>query len=299
MGGRLISRLHQRPPLSVRVASLLSALFAAFGLAASGAQARQAGAGQLQVSPNQSGYIASSPDPTNPISFTSVTGTWTVPAASCGAGSPPGGISAMWVGLGDLGPSPSQEEVGTDSNCSTAGKPTYYAWFELAPYISYNVPKNDKIAVGDTMTGLVTILSPTLTLVQIHDANRHWTFSRKITFITPDTATADWMVEAPATCVRFDCAQASLTNFGTFTMTGASAVGNGQTGNLADPDWTITPVQLIPGNVTIPDLGANPAGSGPPGVGHAATPAGATPGGTSPDGSSFAISWQADAKPNV
>lgn len=205
----------------------------------------------------------------------------------------------MWVGLGDLGPTPSQEEVGTDTTCNAAGKPTYYAWFELAPFISYNVPKNDKINVGDTMTGLVTILSPTLTLVQIHDANRHWTFSRKITFINADTATADWMIEAPATCVRFDCAQANLTNFGTFTMTGISAVGSGKTGALADPDWVVTPIQLVPGNVTLPDLGANPAGSGPPGTGHATSPAGATPGGTSPDGSSFQISWQADAHPNV
>src|SRR5579871_3149472 len=123
MGGRRTLSFHRQELRLLRLAAVLVLALAAYLLLAAGPS--HADPAQLQVSPNQSGYIASSPDPSNPISFTSVTGTWTVPAASCGPGSPAGGISAMWVGLGDLGPSSSQEEVGTDTTCSTAGKPTY------------------------------------------------------------------------------------------------------------------------------------------------------------------------------
>jgi len=247
----------------------------------------------MAVSPNWSGYVAQGPYGT-PTSYTSVTGTWTVPVATCGAHSA-GGISSAWVGLGGYTTS-RQEEVGTDTSCDANGKPLYFAWFELVPFISYNVPPANKINAGDTMTGLVKILSISLVQLQITDQTRGWTFSRSITYGPLDTTSAEWIVESPASCLRFICHEANLTNFGALTMRNISAVGNGSTGNLSDPDWVVTPVQLIPTKLTVPTLAPEVSDTT---QGQATSPAGATPGPASPDGSAFTDTWVAVANRGV
>ncbi|MBV8597837.1 MAG: hypothetical protein JO017_03355, partial [Actinobacteria bacterium] len=193
--------------------------------------------GTTAVTPNWSGYVASAPGRTrlaykHPY-FTHVTGTWTVPRTKCsrkqGATS-----STVWVGLGGY-TTRNQEEVGTDSNCTAAGKSQYYAWFELVPYLSYQTFPNikDRVLAGDTVTGWVTVLSPRLVDLKLVNHTRGWTFEKKIDFASQDTSTADWVVEAPADCVRFTCHEASLANFGKVTMHDISAVGRGVSGNLA------------------------------------------------------------------
>jgi Peptidase A4 family len=272
---------------------------------AHGSRTSAADTPQVSVTPNQSGYVASAPAGTT-LTFSSATGTWNVPPATCGSGSA-GGFSTVWVGLGDEGPTPSQEEVGTDSNCDSNGNPIYYAWFELVPYIAYDVPSNDKIAVNDTMVGLVKILSTTLVEVSIQDQTRHWNFTRNITFSNYDAATADWIVEAPASCLRWVCSEANLANFGSVTMRNISATTkDGQTGTLSDPDWLVTPLQLVPSKLLVPNLGPsglnpqdNPQGTNPTDTGKATSPAGATSGAYSSDGTSFATTWVANAKPAV
>jgi len=249
------------------------------------ASAATADSPPVKVSPNWSGYVAQG-QPGNPVAYSSVTGTWTVPTATCDSGSA-GGFSTFWVGLGGY-TTKNQEEVGTDTNCDASGKPVYYAWFELVPYIAYNVPAADKVLPGDTMTGLVKILSRSLVELQIQNQTRGWLFDRKITYSTQDTSTAEWVAEAPASCIRFVCNEANLANFGSVTMRNISAVGNGSTGTLADPDWNVTQVQLVPSKLNIPTL--DPEGP-QPAQAQAASPAGATPGPASSDGSSFSITW--------
>ena len=109
----------------------------------------------MAVTPNWAGYVVTG-SATSPVTYSSVTGTWIVPNATCNTPATAGGFSTVWVGLGGY-TTKNQEEVGTDSNCNTKNKPTYYAWFELVPYIAYNVPTNDKVLVGDTMSGTVNI----------------------------------------------------------------------------------------------------------------------------------------------
>jgi hypothetical protein len=142
------------------------------------------------------------------------------------------------------------------------------------------------------MTGLVKILSPTLVMLQIQNQTRNWTFSRNITFSTQDTSTAEWISEAPAACVYWVCHEANLANFGTVTMRNISAVGDGNTGTLSDPDWNVTALQLVPTKLSVPTL--NPDASTPP-KSAASSPAGATPGAFSPDGTTFSIQWVAVA----
>jgi Peptidase A4 family len=299
-----------------RVAGLALLAAAVVGLGAGAAQARwttletahgelakpagkvsAAGGGvsaKLVVSPNWSGYVARAPvKPTyaDPY-FTRVTGTWTVPKATCGK---PKAIasSTVWVGIGGYA-SRDQEEVGTDSNCSAKGKPIYYAWFELVPYLSYRAFPSikSKVDPGDTMTGLVQILSPTLVKLQLHNRTKGWTFSRKITFSSQDTSTADWVVEAPANCIKYSCYQASLANFGQVTMRKISAVGRGTTGTLRDPRWKVIPVKLVPSKLIVPTISDSATAAGPGGKrGQAKSPAGSTPGPVSPDGTSFKLRW--------
>ena len=299
------------------IASAGSALLAALalGLGATGAQAERASTAdnaakpvnlsapgaiaKMVVSPNWSGYVAKAPTTssfTEPY-FTRVTGTWTVPPAHCGRAKERDASSTVWVGIGGYA-TRNQEEVGTDSNCSKSGKPIYYAWFELVPYLSYQTFPNikDKVEPGDTVTGLVQIVSPTLVKLQIRNRTRGWTFTRKITFSSQDTSTADWVVEAPATCIQYTCKQASLANFGAVTMRDISAVARGAAGTLRDPRWKVLPVRLVPSKLIVPTISPTATVAGPGGKrGQAKSPAGATPGPVSRDGKSFSLKWVAVA----
>ena len=256
---------------------------------------------QMVISPNWSGYVATAPASKEKVAyghpyFTSVTGTWTVPVAKCTAYKPKASkqaYSTVWIGLGGWA-TRNQEEVGTDSNCTAKGKPFYYAWFELVPYLSYKTFPNIKLKVepGDTMTGLVQIVSTRLVELKIVDVTRHWTFMKKINFTSQDSTTADWIVEAPAECRDINCTEASLANFGAVTMRNISATAHGKAGNLKDSRWKVLPVKLVPSKLIVPTINPTATGAGPGGKkGQAASPAGATPGAVSKDGTSFNLHW--------
>src|SRR3954470_23952005 len=67
-------------------------------------------------SSNWAGYAVTSIDPTTPVTYSSVSGTWTQPAANCA--STASGYSAFWVGLGGYAEtSQGLEQIGTESNC--------------------------------------------------------------------------------------------------------------------------------------------------------------------------------------
>ncbi len=304
---RAFARQAVLPLAAVPVALLIVAFASARERQASTADSRGAGSAstgsasatgispKMVVSPNWAGYVATAPKEDvsygHPY-FTAVSGTWTVPAARCGHPKAKS-YSTVWVGLGGYA-SRNQEEVGTDSNCTATGKPFYYAWFELVPYLSYKTFPNieSKVYAGDTLTGLVKVLTPTLVLLQLRDRTQHWTFSKKITFSSQDTTTADWVAEAPAECIKLTCAQASLANFGTVRIRNISAVARGSSGNLRNPRWKVIPVKLVPGELLVPRLSTTATAVGPGGKkGRAKSPAGATPGPVSRDGSSFSLKW--------
>jgi hypothetical protein len=250
---------------------------------------------QTVVTPNWSGYVAAAPSSTRGTRyFTSVTGTWTVPVAHC-RGVKGASSSAVWVGLGGYR-THDQEEVGTDSNCDASGRPFYYAWFELVPYLSYQAfPQiTDKVEAGDTITGLVRVISPAEIELRLRNRTRGWTFMRKIAYSSQDTSTADWVVEAPADCVGYYCHEANLADFGKVRMTSISATALRRAGTLADTRWNLLRLRLIPSKLVVPTLlpGPNAAKSTTPvRKGRARSPAGATPGSPSRDGRSFSSKW--------
>ncbi len=251
------------------------------------------------VSPNWSGYVVTS-NTKKSVKFTAVTGTWTVPVAHCTVADA-GASSTAWVGIGGF-QEKYQDEVGTNSNCDTKGKPHYFAWFELVPYPAYlTFDKNHwsikwGVSPGDVMTGTVKILNRKKIRLELHNRTRGWIFTRDVDLALQDTTTAEWVVSAPANCIKFDCAQASLSNFGEVKMRNVSATGDGKSGTLRNKNWRVLKVKLVPGKLIVPYLGIDNTVTR---TGQANSPAGATPGPPSADGKSFNITWVRVAKRGV
>ena len=168
-------------------------------------------------SSNWSGYAVSSSTP-----FTDVVGRWVEPTAmGCASGGTTYG--SFWVGL-DGYSSNSVEQLGTDSDCSR-GTPSYYAWFEMYPAASVTLSRSSyPVKAGDTLTGIVTRSgnSYALILVDNEASGGKWTFSQPET-ASDANASAEWVAEAPEICFLVFCRQASLTDFGTLTFSGAQA----------------------------------------------------------------------------
>ena len=255
------------------------------GAGAGAAQARDAAPranvpAMQQLNPFWSGYVLTGSEEN--VSFTGVTGTWTVPTVSCGSKAA-GASSAVWVGLGGYA-TQVLEQAGVNANCDGHGKPFYFAWYELVPDIARNI--NAKVFPGDTITASVHIVHFALVSLHVQNRTRHWSFTRRITWGTSDTGSAEWITEAPNNCRRNTCRVASLANFGKVTFNDIAATGNGSPGTLSDPRWTAIPLRLVPGVKTA-------LGSGFAIASHSL--AGATPGSISTDGRTFRISWVAHA----
>jgi hypothetical protein len=242
----------------------------------------------ISVSSNWAGYAVATPEtpetPGQPATtapatmFTSVTGTWTQPRATCTAGSR--SYSAVWVGLGGLDPdSQALEQIGTDADCTATGASRYTAWYELVP--APPVELKLKILPGDTISASVNVTG-TDVLVQIKNRTRHTSFTKQLTVAQPDLASAEWIVEAPSACSSDNrCSVLPLANFGSVSFTRIATIGNGQPGTLANPAWSVLPIRLLPD--------ANARFSG---LGRSAGAPGATPGAASPDGRSFSVVWE-------
>ena len=241
----------------------------------------------IDVSSNWSGYAVTGVGSTATVastsmSFTDVTGTWTQPAATCTPGQSTS--AAIWVGLGGytVG-SNSLEQTGTSADCNSAGKATYYAWYELVPAASVTLKL--KIFPGDKITSTV-LINGTDVLVQVKNRTRHTFFSKHLQMATPDLASAEWIAEAPSECtVTGFCRTVPLTNFGSVTFSKIASLGNGQGGTLSRPGWEPTPIQLVPrARRFFGDVNAS-----------ASSTAGASPTNLSADGSAFTVNWVADA----
>jgi hypothetical protein len=240
-----------------------------------------------EASSNWAGYAAISPSPAAPVSFTSVTGTWTLTTATCDtvAGS---SASAFWVGLGgyDVN-SQALEQIGTDADCSRTGAATYYAWYELVPEPPVNL--KIKIRPGDTITTSVNVTGNTV-LLQMKNRTRGTVFTKRVTTSAVDVTSAEWVAEAPSTCSRFSCTPVPLANFGTVAFSRAATIGNGHPGTITDPAWNAVPIQLVPRSRNSffpgPDRGF---------VTDSSTAGTALPAGLTPDGRGFTLSWVPNA----
>ncbi|HEY1446513.1 MAG TPA: G1 family glutamic endopeptidase [Acidimicrobiales bacterium] len=168
-------------------------------------------------STNWSGYAVESPS-----QFNEVIGTWVVPAASCTTTGHT--YAAFWDGLDGYN-SKSVEQLGTDSDCTNKNKPSYYGWYEMYPAASVDISTTQfPVSPGDTITASVTRSGTSYTLAMT--SSKGWTFSTTQTGSDANSS-AEWIAEAPDTCILVFCSNAHLSNFGTVNFSGAQASTGG------------------------------------------------------------------------
>jgi hypothetical protein len=249
---------------------LAAVMVLAAGSAGLGTTSAAAATGE--ATSNWAGYALTATDGSSP--FTNVGARWIQPAARCTVGSPTS--SAFWVGLGGFTEtSQALEQIGTEADCSAAGKPSYSMWYELLPAPS--VPIRRKVFPGNVIAASVTVDRTDVHLL-IRNLTRRTRFERTVNMPAPDLSSAEWIAEAPSVCrTPAHCVLLPLTNFGTVSFTRAMVTGGGQTGTIANPAWSATALEQI---------GAVRGGS-------ALT--GAFPSPLAADGASFSVGWEATA----
>jgi hypothetical protein len=269
-------------PLLV-AAAVVTALAASSGTASTTTRQFASNAGSASVSANWSGYSLSDINAAG-LQFTSITGTWTVPVTKCALGAP--ASAAFWVGLGGSSDtSTGLEQTGTGADCTGSTTiPRYYAWYEILPAASVQVPL--KVKPGDQITTSVNV-NGTTTLVQIKNRTRKTSFTKSLTVAEPDVSSAEWIAEAPSACGSNGggCTVLPLANFGSVAFTRAAVIASSHPGTISDPTWGNEAIALVPDSSRF--FAARDASS----------TAGAVPGPLGADGRSFPVSWVAKAMP--
>jgi Peptidase A4 family len=242
------------------------------------------------------------------VDFKRISGAWTVPAVDCSSITGPT-YSANWVGLGGYAiGAQALEQLGTESDCSAAGRARYSAWFEVVPDVASTARL--KIKPGDRIFASVTVapLARRVTMT-LADRTRGTKATKTVYADAVDLSSAEWIVEAPSLCfgsTQGSCTQTALAKFGATGFTQARATTtSGHTGGLLDTAWNAVALTLLPeqaaGAPSGPGSGPGgrgtwgPGGDDDPGAAtQTATTDGAgsaTPGALSADGSAFAVTY--------
>jgi hypothetical protein len=211
--------------------------------------------------------------------FRRVTGSWTVPSGSCTQGTP--SYSAAWVGLGGFDQSSQAlEQTGTELDCSRSGRASYSAWYELVPSTAKTLRMT--VRPGDKITASVEVRGTNVSL-KLRNRNRGTSFSTTKRMSSPDTSSAEWIVEAPSACDSSgNCAVLPLSNFGRVAFSSAAATTTGgRTGGISNGAWSTFKLNL-----------SQAADRGRAGFASASTTGGATPSSLSSGGSAFSIAYQ-------
>jgi hypothetical protein len=183
--------------------------------------------------------------------FDSVRATFFVPYLNC-AKSPGATLSSDWVGLdGFVGTPDSVEQGGIGADCSSAGKATYYAWWEMFPRAETRT--SVRIRAGDSVTATVSY-SPAHKdfRISLADNTRGGTFA--VTRKCPDIKigkrhltcprnSAEVITEAPATGSAKHVVIAHLSDYGAVSFADLAIVsGSGHHGALVSTHWSTTKI---------------------------------------------------------
>ena len=227
-----------RLPLRAKVPTFLATtvMVGAFGFFATGA-ATAAGRSKVrsEVSENWAGYAVTGKN------FSTVSGTWREPTIKTSSSSSEA-YSAVWVGLGGSKTSSSSlEQIGTSADY-VGGHAEYYAWYELLP--SGQVRLSIAIHAGDVISARVSVSGTTVT-VFLSDQTTGHSVLKTLHMNKPDSSSAEWIVEAPATETSGGNYQVlPLADFVKVAFSKATATAGGDTGGIYDSQWTPTRIQL-------------------------------------------------------
>lgn len=187
-------------------------------------------------STNWSGYAATG------ATFTSVSGSWTVPDVTCA--NPSDGSTSEWIGIDGDG-NQTVEQDGTEADCA-GGSPQYYAWYEMYgdsdPNLSYGdaIPLSHPVYSGDVMYSAISVSgtpkSDQTWSFEMQDLTsaHFWTWTTTVTLNYshnwyqngqyPQLSSAEWIVERPETCItQNNCSLTTLARFDTVSFTDATA----------------------------------------------------------------------------
>jgi hypothetical protein len=160
---------------------------------------------------NWSGYVASSG------TYTSISGSWTVPDAS---GSGETSADATWIGIGGV-TGDDLIQTGTQDVVTSDGQTSASAFFELLPDASQQI-SSVNVNPGDSMTASITEESDGVWNINIQDNTNGETFSQAVNYDSSESS-AEWIEEDPSD----GSSQIPLDDFGTVTFTGGSTTSNG------------------------------------------------------------------------
>ena len=192
-------------------------------------------AGQLrpQASSNWAGWVVTAAGANAPLDrhFTTVSASWVQPAGTCTPGVRT--YAAFWVGLGGyVNNAKALEQIGSEVDCTRAGTPTYYAWYEFVPRPFVRI-HTIEVAPGDEIHAIVHVSGDQvkLWLRDVTAGGAAFVKGRVMSAPAPDTSAADWIAEAPSNCDPNNrCNPLRLTDFGTVTFTSATATSVGSAG---------------------------------------------------------------------
>jgi hypothetical protein len=224
--------------------------------------------GSQVTSENWSGYAVTG----STGSVTDAKGSWIVPMVqSCGSTA---SYSSFWVGI-DGYSSNTVEQIGTDSDCVN-GWPSYYAWFEFYPHLSYTV-NSVPVKPGDVISAQVSSDANGRFTVTLTDITTGGSFSTSAKMPSAKRSSAEWITEAPSSGGITPLADFSVAYYGNqytgvahtcFTKVGST------TGAIGSFGSNVFEIQMVD-NAGAPE---------------------ATPSSLSGKGSSFSVAWQSSGQ---
>jgi hypothetical protein len=160
---------------------------------------------------NWSGYVASKG------TYTSVTGTWTIPQPSASRVTAAG---ATWVGIGGA-KNHDLIQAGTEETVVGQNQVRYGAWIEMLPAVSHTISL--KVSPGDSVTVTITQKSTDKWTITLKNNTTGQDFTATETYHS-SLSSVEWIEEAPTGGRRVY----PLDNFGTISFTGGSTVVGGK-----------------------------------------------------------------------
>jgi hypothetical protein len=215
--------MHRLPVATV----VFGLLFAGFPTHAA---ANGAGPDPISAAPGWAGYVVRA----GGGSFEDIKGSWVQPKVVCNR---PESSVAFWIGLGGATEdSEALEQIGTSAECSDRALLSTSAWYQLFPAPAVEVPLT--IRPGDAVAAEVTVNRQTVTLA-LRNVSTGAAFSTELVVQSPETDSAEWIVEAPAACFAFTmCTQLPLADFDRVRFTDASTVAGPHAGPIGDQAWS-------------------------------------------------------------
>lgn len=160
---------------------------------------------------NWAGYVA------NSASYTSISGTWTVPQPTSNDHT---ATDATWVGIGGVS-SNDLLQSGTQNVVSPSGQVTTTAFYELLPAGATQITSLT-VKPGDSVTVSITQQSSGQWLINFNDNSANQNYQTTVSY-NSQMSSAEWIEEAPSNGVSV----LPLDNFGTIQFTNCSTTQDG------------------------------------------------------------------------